>query len=95
MLTIYVLDGEAENPVRMEDEAITLDIAAEDGATFAVTLDAVANALTGETVGDSSQFQGTAPELETMEHFDITIPTITVRGVASAEMEIHFPDHEE
>ena len=60
-LTAYILDGEAENPVRLRqpsidlviDEAFYSDVRK---AAFTLHLKAVANVLTGESVGDTSEF---------------------------------------
>jgi len=56
-ITAYVLDGEGEQAVRLAQESITLLVkepASLSGRPF--DLAARANVLTGETVGDTSQF---------------------------------------
>src|SRR5881628_3178191 len=53
-LTAWVLDGEAERPVRIAQPSLHLTLT--DIGT--VDLAAVANPLTGETAGDTSQFEG-------------------------------------
>ena len=60
-LTAYILDGEAENPVRLRQTSIDLVIdeasyADVRKAAFTLDLKAVANVLTGEPVGDTSEF---------------------------------------
>jgi hypothetical protein len=56
-LTVYVLDGEAEQPIRLKHTALRLRLVEPPqlaGAIFDAS--AEASVLTGETVGDSSQF---------------------------------------
>lgn len=60
-LTLYIMDGEAENPVRIRQPVIDLQVdeasyAGVRKAAFTLHLKAVANVLTGETVGDTSEF---------------------------------------
>jgi hypothetical protein len=90
-LTAYVLDGEAEKPVRVA--APTLRIKLSGGE--AVELSAVANPLTGETVGDTSQFEGTSPKLVGASRFDGTLETITARGVKFDAVRVAFPEGNE
>jgi hypothetical protein len=54
-------------------------------------LAAVANPATGETVGDTSLFEGQADWLKTAREFDATLKTITVRGTTFAEVKFNFP----
>ena len=51
-LTVWLLDGAAEAAVRSTQESLVFQ---REGAEF--TLAAQASSLTGETVGDSSQFE--------------------------------------
>lgn len=78
-LTLYVLDGEAERPFRTHQPGVTAELIT-DGEPFLVELEAVANVLTGERVGDSSEFRATAPGLVGASHASIRVETITVRG---------------
>ena len=60
-LSAYIMDGEAENPVRLRQPSIDLVIdeasyADVRKAAFTLHLKAVANVLTGESVGDTSEF---------------------------------------
>ena len=64
-LTGYVLDGEAENSVRLSQKTIELKIHREDiESDFSLQLSGVANVLTGETEGDTSQFAGQSDALQ-------------------------------
>jgi hypothetical protein len=61
-LTAFLLDGHCENPVRVAQDAIELTVTV-GGTAEALRLAAVANELTGETVGDTSQFAGRSDSL--------------------------------
>lgn len=78
-LTAYVLDGHAENFVRIKAPAIEA-VATVGAEPRPLTLRAIANAATGETVGDSSQFEVQADWLKTAPNFDVTVLSIEIRG---------------
>lgn len=78
-LTLYVLDGEAERPYRITQPHVVSEVITA-GEPFVVQLEAVASVLTGERVGDTSEFRGTAPELAGATTASIRVETITVRG---------------
>ncbi len=80
-LTVYVLDGAAEQAVRVSQE--TIGLVFEAPGTLAGTsleLKARANVLTGETAGDSSQFVVTHESLKGVKAFAGTVVLIAVRG---------------
>jgi hypothetical protein len=90
-LTAYALDAHAENPVRMKEAALSLQITVNGAAPATVTLAATANPLTGETVGDTSQFQATVDALKGAEKFSGVIPAMEYRGVQLPETRFDFP----
>ncbi len=97
-LTAYVLDGEAENPVRIPQDKLRLKITGLAGGDVALDLAAVANPLTGEKVGDTSQFEGASEKLKGVTQFAGTLETISARGMKFDAVEIGFPggnEHEE
>lgn len=67
-LTAYVLDAHAENFVRLKIPEFAL-VAMPGGQYTPVKLRAVANPATGETVGDTSQFEVQADWLKTAGSF--------------------------
>ena len=85
-ITAYVLDGEAQHPIRVTHDALNLTIGAD-----VVVLRAVASELTGETVGDTSQFEGVSGKLRAMPQFEGTLETITVRCVQFDAVRIGHP----
>jgi hypothetical protein len=78
-LTAYVLDGHAENFVRIAAPSISLTAYAA-GARQTVTLAAVANSATGETVGNTSQFEGPAPWLKDAGEINGEVGAIEIKG---------------
>ena len=55
-------------------------------------LNAVANELTGETVGDTSEFSVTAEALEGRRRFAGRVTSIEVRGMSFQEVAMSYPD---
>ena len=95
-LTGYVLDGEAEKPVRLSQGAIELKIdRLNSGHTVALHLIAVANVLTGETQGDTSHFAGQSDELIGATEFHAAIVAIAVKGQTFVDVDFEFPDGNE
>jgi hypothetical protein len=90
-LTVYVLDGEAERPVRLAADDLTMEVRLDGRPALAVRLPAVANALTGEVVGDSSQFQAEVPELTGVTAFSGTLGTVSVRGQIFSDVQFDYP----
>lgn len=78
-LTAYLLDGHAENFVRIAAPSIDLVIIT-GGERKALTLRAVANPATGETVGNTSQFEAQADWLKKSGEFPGTITALDIRG---------------
>jgi hypothetical protein len=79
-LTAYVLDGEAEESVRIAQPSLDLVIDAPGPAGRVLPLAARANVLTGETVGDSSEFGATDGALQTGGTIKGQVRHIHVKG---------------
>ena len=89
-LTAYVLDGEMEEFIRTK--AATFEVVATvGGAKQTLTFRAVANAATGETVGNSSQFEAQADWLKTTATFDATLTALEIKGTTFAAVAFNFP----
>lgn len=80
-LNVYVLDGHADGYVRLAVPMLKLE-AKLAGAPepIAIKLHGVENPLTGETIGDTSHFSGTVPQLAGQTEVSLTIPSIEVGG---------------
>lgn len=73
----YILDGHAENFVRITQPAIELRLREPSRGLM---LQAVANPATGETVGSTSQFEATAPWLKDSGALTGEIIRLEIRG---------------
>lgn len=91
VLTAYVLDGEAERAVRVAQPTIDLWLIPPGRTPHLASLDAVANALTGETRGDTSQFRAAVPALAGAATFEGSVRTVVVRGQEFRDVPIKFP----
>lgn len=89
-LTAYVLDGEAEKSVRVKQAELELKIALP-GEPLTLALKAVASSLTGETVGDTSEFSAQSDKLKDVKSFDAEVVAITARGQAFNAVKFNFP----
>ena len=95
-LTGYVLDGEAEKPVRLSQKAIELKIHREDiQSEFMLQLSGVANVLTGETEGDTSQFAAQSDTLKGASEFHAEIVSIDIKGQMFTDIDFEFPEGNE
>lgn len=88
-LQAFVLDGEMENFVRSTVPSIVIETAG--GARREVSLAAVPNAETGETVGDTALFEGRADWLRDANPFDGVLRSITIRGTTYTGVKFNFP----
>lgn len=88
-LTAYVLDGHAENFVRISAPSIELT-AITGGQKHTLSLKAVANTATGETVGNTSQFEATADWLKSGNELAGTIDSLEIKGTKFNQVGIHL-----
>lgn len=54
-------------------------------------LSAVENALTGETVGDSSEFRVDSERLKGLEKFSAALAHLEARGQTFTDVELEYP----
>ena len=95
-LTGYVLDGEAEKSVRLSQKTIEVKIHREDiESEFSLQLSGVANVLTGETEGDTSQFAAQSDELKSASEFHAEIVSIAIKGQMFTDIDFEFPEGNE
>jgi hypothetical protein len=95
-LSAYVLDGEMENFIR--SSAPSFQVTATVGSEQQTLIfQAVANAATGEKIGDTAQFEASADWLKTTPVFDAALTTLDIRGTTFAHVPFNFPqgnDHD-
>ena len=87
-VTAYALDGEAEKSVRVKQSEI--EIAVKNPAVT-IKLGGVANALTGEAAGDTSEFSGQSDRLKGATDFNGVIQTISIKGKQFKDVAFNFP----
>ncbi len=90
-LSAYVLDGDMENFIRSAVPSFEISVLV-NGEMKALTLRAVANPATGETVGDSSLFEAQADWLKTTKTFDGVIKSLAIRGTTFTDVDFDFPE---
>lgn len=89
-LTAYVLDGEMEEFIRTKPATFEVVVTVA-GAKQTLTFRAVANAATGETVGNSSQFETQADWLKTTATFDASLTSLEIKGTTFTSVAFNFP----
>ncbi len=89
-LTAWVMDAHVENFVRVPLKGIALSVVAE-GKTNALTLEPVANAASGETVGDTSMYRAEAAWLKEVQKFTATVPEVEIRGAKFSHVTFEYP----
>ncbi len=94
VVDIFVLDGEADAGVRIPAHSLQIEVTVGEKTALA-TAEGVENVLSGETVGDTSNFRVKVPELVGAEHFEVTLRQITVRGVEFVEVSFSYPEGNE
>ena len=77
-LRAYLLGAHADSPVRATQASIQVQL---DGIAEPLALEAVASALSGETVGDTSEFAITSPALKGVELKGGTIERVEMLGM--------------
>jgi hypothetical protein len=88
-LTAYLLDGHAENFVRLSVPSFDL-VAIYGGEKRTLAMKAVANPATGETVGNTSQFESEADWLKKASEFPASIPVLEIKGTKFSNVALHF-----
>lgn len=97
-LACYALDGEAENPVRLSQSAIRLAVKTSDvvgASSGSVELKATANVLTGETIGNTSEFNGQSDVLKGVKHFSAIIEKVQIKGSVFQKVSFKYPEGNE
>lgn len=88
-LELYFLDGCAENPLRSPSASVTV----KSGETT-WELAAVASALTGETVGDTSAFALSSEELKGADLGEAVLVGVELLGQQLSNLALHEDAHE-
>ena len=91
MLTAYVLDGMGMGTQRTTAKTIELRVTPPGGQPTALSLASMANGLTGDTVGNSSQFSGTLPALKGATAFTGVVTSFTAGGETASNVAFSYP----
>lgn len=94
MLTAYVLDAAGAAVMRISAKAITLEVTAPGGTATPLVLNSTANGLTGDTVGNSSQFGGTAASLKGVTAFTGVVKDVTIGAETFKDVKFGYPSNE-
>ncbi|MGH0034511.1 MAG: hypothetical protein ACQGVK_05745 [Myxococcota bacterium] len=94
-MTAYVLDGEADRGVPVQQPSLEIDVQPEGGERFALELMPVANVLTGETEHDTSQFVGRSERLAGLLRFRGEVRRLEVKGRRFERVSFRFPEGNE
>lgn len=92
----YILDGEMENFIRTDISSFEV-VASTGGEKRTLLFKAVADAATGEKVGDTALFEAEADWLSSIKMFDGVLTEITIRGSRFDGVKFNFPrgnDHD-
>jgi len=93
-LEAYVLDGEAENFVRISQEEFEIETKGEEGAEKTISLEAVADPATEETVGDTSFFRANE-QVEEITSFEGNLKSLSIKGKKFENISFRFPEGNE
>jgi len=91
LLTAYVLDGMGMSTQRTTAKTIELQVTPPGGSATALSLASTANGLTGDTVGNSSQFGGTLPALKGQTTFSGVVKSFTANGQTFSDVAFSYP----
>ena len=72
-------------------ESLELAVTLEDGTAFDVVLPAIASELTGETVGDTSEFRAREPRLAGVERFEGKLGAVEALGATFPPTPFPYP----
>ena len=90
-LQAYVLDGEMENFIRSAMPTFEV-IASVSGEKRPLIFKAIADAATGEKVGDTALFEAQADWLKSAKTFDGVVTEIAIRGSTFSGVKFNFPN---
>jgi hypothetical protein len=93
-LTAFVLDGHLHNFIRINERYFEVDVSF-NGQQETLTFRPAFEPGTGETVGDTSQFEAEADWLRTVDEFEAVIRQIDVRGNVYENIQFNFPEGHE
>ena len=97
-LTAWVLDGEAQQPIRLKQPAVMMSVTLLEPPhknPAPLSLGAASKGLTGEKPGDSATFEVTSDRLKGVKRFEAEILEITVKGSTIKGVRFKYPEGNE
>lgn len=91
LLTAYVLNAAGTETQRISAKTITFEVTPAGGAPSPLVLNATANGLTGDSVGNSSQFGGTLPGLKGVTNFTGVVKDATIGNNSFKDIAFSYP----
>ena len=91
LLTAYVLDKAGTAVMRIPAKSIAVEVTPAGGKPVALSLASTANGLTGDTVGNSSQFGGANPALKGVTMFEGVVKDAMVAGESFKDVAFTYP----
>ncbi len=88
-LTAYILDGHAENFLRIPSMGFQL-VAQIQGRMETLSFKPVANPATGEKAGDTSQFEAQADWIKSTPAFEGTVPELIIKTRTFKDIKVQF-----
>ena len=89
-LKAWVMDAHADQFVRVTNAAWGIRVATPSGEKD-LELVAQGNPATGESAGDTSQFEGRADWLKGLDRFSAVVPSIYIRGKRFENLRFAYP----
>lgn len=91
MLTAYVLDAAGTATMRSPAKSIAVKVTPPGGSAVSLDLMSTANGLTGDTVGNSSQFGGTNAALKGVTTFSGVVTSAAAGGETFTNVSFTYP----
>ena len=94
-LTLYVLGSHAKTALRIKPKSLSVEIEIPEkvqAENIQMALEARADPLSGETVGDSSVFAATSDKLKGLEKFLVEVKEIEIKGERFSGLWLKYPE---
>ena len=92
-LGIYTFGGHAEKFLRIKQPSITLSLSEPLGASDLLELQAVANEVTGETVGDTAYFSVQNDNLKGVVSLSGKVNSVEIQGQVYSDVPFELKGH--
>lgn len=94
-VTAWILDGHAENPIRISRSTLDFQVTGADGKDLLVPLLPVARSTTGETAESTSEFSITHDRFKGVTKFEGILASVTIKGKDFKDVKFKYPEGNE